>query len=173
MVALPAHALGLRVAGLVWELRVLAFVRDQVGGALSSAAVPHGGLGPPIPPLCRCAKCTTDLILRVWRAFHRCKGVVLQARRVFHRECRHSLSSMAGLSPLCTHRVDRPGAWFGRRSGIKEESSALGRHGGQPRSLPSQARGRTNHRSPMPSFPSQAGRRAVSACSCHAFCKTS
>jgi hypothetical protein len=144
MVTLPAFARGL-----------FGFVRDQVGGALSSAAVPRAGLGPATPPLCRCAECTTDLILRVWWAFHRCRDVILLVWRVFHRHCRHSLSSMAGLSPLSTHRVDRPGAWLGRRSGIKEESSALGRHGGQPRSRPSQAPGRTNHRSPMPSFPTQ------------------
>jgi hypothetical protein len=131
------------LAAFVRSLRV-AFVRDQVGGALSSAAVPRGGLGPLPPPLCRCAECTTDLILQGWWAFHRCTDVILLVWRVFHRHCRHSLSSMAGLSPLCTHRVDRPGAWFGRRSGIKEESSALGRHGGQPRSRPSQAPGRTN-----------------------------
>jgi hypothetical protein len=171
IVLLAAFVRSLRVA-FVRSLRV-AFVRDQVGGALSSAAVPRCGLGPRPPPLCRCAEYTIDLILRVWWAFHRCTDVILPVWRVFHRQCRHSLSGIAGLSPLCTHRVDRPGAWFGRRSGIKEESSALGRHGGQPRSRPSQAPGRTNHRSPMPSFPSQAGRRAVSACRCHAFCKTS
>jgi nucleoid-associated protein EbfC len=46
-------------------------VRDQVGGALSSAAVLRCGPGPLPPPLCRCAERTTDLILRAWRAFHR------------------------------------------------------------------------------------------------------
>jgi hypothetical protein len=42
----------------------LSVSRDQADGALSSAAVPRGGLWPPTPPLCRCAKCTADQILR-------------------------------------------------------------------------------------------------------------
>ena len=37
--------------------------RDQVGGALSSAAVLRGGLGPPTPPLCRYAEYTTSQLL--------------------------------------------------------------------------------------------------------------
>jgi hypothetical protein len=155
------------LAAFVRSLRV-AFVRDQVGGALSSAAVPRCGLGPLPPPLCRCAECTTDLILRVWWAFHRCTDVILPVWRVFHRQCRHSLSGIAGLTFARTHTAGCSGAWFGRRSGIKEELSALGRHGGQPRSRPSQAsgrtntvspnqaHGRTNHRSSMQSFPSHA-----------------
>jgi hypothetical protein len=35
-------------------------VRELADGVLSSAAVPHGGLWPPIPPLCRCAEYTID-----------------------------------------------------------------------------------------------------------------
>ena len=49
----------LRLVGTVLRLS-----RDQTGGALSSAAVPRVGLGPTTPPLCRCAKRATDLILR-------------------------------------------------------------------------------------------------------------
>jgi hypothetical protein len=41
--------------------------RDQVGGALSCAAVPRVGLGPTTPPLCRYAKHTTDLIQAWWQ----------------------------------------------------------------------------------------------------------
>jgi general secretion pathway protein H len=46
-------------------------VQEQVGGALSCAAVPRAGLGPATPPLCRCAECTTDLLLPTWRAIKR------------------------------------------------------------------------------------------------------
>jgi hypothetical protein len=105
-----------------------AFVRDQIGGALSYAAVLRGGLWPPTPPLCRYAERTADLILPAWWALY--------------RWFRHSRSSLAGLALLRAHTIRCPGAWFGRRSGIKEESSALGRHGGQPRSRPNQAPGR-------------------------------
>jgi hypothetical protein len=49
------------------------FVRDQADGVLSSAAVPHGGLWPPIPPLCRCAEYTADLILETYWAINRCR----------------------------------------------------------------------------------------------------
>jgi len=41
--------------------------RDQVGGALSCAAVPRVGLGPTTPPLCRCAEHATDLIQAWWQ----------------------------------------------------------------------------------------------------------
>jgi hypothetical protein len=41
--------------------------RDQVGGALSFAAVPRVGLGPTTPPLCRCAERITDLIQARWQ----------------------------------------------------------------------------------------------------------
>ena len=44
-----------------------------------------------------------------------------------------------GLQPLRANLVAGPGAWCGRRSGIKEESAAISRHGGQPRSCPRQA----------------------------------
>jgi hypothetical protein len=47
----------------------ITFVLDQVGGALSYAAVPRAGLGPATPPLCRYAECTTDLILPAWWAY--------------------------------------------------------------------------------------------------------
>ena len=46
-------------------------LRDQVGGALSCAAVLRGGLGLPTPHLCRYAKHATDLILARFRAFNR------------------------------------------------------------------------------------------------------
>jgi hypothetical protein len=46
-------------------------VRDRVGGAHSCAAVLRGGLGPPTPPLCRYAECTTDPILPAWKMFKR------------------------------------------------------------------------------------------------------
>jgi hypothetical protein len=52
-------------------LAAFAFVWEQIGGALSSAAVPRVGLGPTTPPLCRYAKCTADLILPAWRVLHR------------------------------------------------------------------------------------------------------
>jgi hypothetical protein len=141
VVRLAGSARGLWVGAVVWDLLV-ALVRDQVGGALSCAAVPRGGLGPPTPPLCRYAECTTDLISHRWREFHRWG--------------RHYFSSMAGSPPLLIHRARGPGAWLGRRSGIKEECSATSRHGGQPRSRPSQAPGRSKPWSLIPSIPSQA-----------------
>jgi hypothetical protein len=61
-------------------VRALSYAsRDQVDGALSSAAVPRGGLWPPTPPLCRCAKCTVDLILQAWLAFDRRTSAMLAA----------------------------------------------------------------------------------------------
>ncbi len=51
------QAESLRPQGL-WALAS----QDQAGGVLSSAAVPRGGLGPPTPPLCRCAERTTGLV---------------------------------------------------------------------------------------------------------------
>ncbi len=39
------------------------FVREQVGGVLSYAAVPRAGLGPATPPLCRYAEYTIDPLL--------------------------------------------------------------------------------------------------------------
>jgi hypothetical protein len=68
-----------------------AFALDQAGGALSYAAVLRVGLWPTTPPLCRYAKCATDLILRAWRALD--------------RQCRHALSSVAGLAPTLTHPI--------------------------------------------------------------------
>jgi hypothetical protein len=139
------------VVSLVASLRGLrgwAFVRDQVGGALSSAAVPRVCLGQTAPPLCRCAKCTTALILAVWLVLHGCRVLVLETWWAFHRRCRYHRSGTAGIASTQTHTAGCPGAWLGRRSGIKEESSALGRNGGQPRSRPSQAHGRANHRGP-------------------------
>jgi hypothetical protein len=53
------------------------------------------------------------------------------------------MAGLRGVSCSQTHPTVCPGAWFGRRSGIKEELSAISRHGGQPRSRPSQASGRT------------------------------
>jgi hypothetical protein len=38
-------------------------VRELAGGVLSSAAVLRGGLGPPTPPLCRCAEYTACQLL--------------------------------------------------------------------------------------------------------------
>ncbi len=46
------------------------FVREQVCGVLSYAAVPRGGLGPPTPPLCRYDEYTADLLLRQWQVVH-------------------------------------------------------------------------------------------------------
>ena len=43
--------------------RYFSFVREQVGGVLSYAAVPRAGLGPATPPLCRYAEYTADLLL--------------------------------------------------------------------------------------------------------------
>jgi hypothetical protein len=150
VMSLAAFVLGLRGRAFVPDLRHRAFVRDQVGGALSSAAVPSVCLGQTAPPLCRCAKCTTDLILRVWWAFYRCTGLTLAVLWAFHRWCRYCLFCIAGIASAQTRTAGCPCAWLGRRSGIKEEPSALGRHGGQPRSRPSQAHGRTNHSSPLP-----------------------
>jgi hypothetical protein len=137
-----AFVRGLPVDAFVRGLLVSAFVRDQVGGALSYAAVPRGGLGPPTPPLCRYAECTADLILQGWRMHQRYRDGVLAAWRVFHH-CSTAATSLARLTRMRINTTRCPGAWFGRRSGIKEESAALGRHGGQPRSRPSQAPGRT------------------------------
>jgi general secretion pathway protein H len=52
-------------------LATLRFVREQVGGALSYAAVPRVGLGPTTPPLCRYAESTTDPLLPTLRAINR------------------------------------------------------------------------------------------------------
>jgi hypothetical protein len=95
-------------------------VREQVGGVLSSAAVPRGGLWPPTPPLCRCAEYTADQLLRPWWAINRCAQTLVGG-----------LGGGGG------------GGGCVRRSGIKEESLALGQHGGQPRSRTHQAPGRT------------------------------
>jgi hypothetical protein len=86
----------------------LTFVQDQADGALSSAAVLRVGLGPTTPPLCRCAKCTADLILPVWSALY--------------RQFKHCLCSTACLSPQRTHPTRCPGAWCVRRSGIKGDT---------------------------------------------------
>ena len=45
------------------DVSSFSFVREQVGGVLSYAAVPRAGLGPAIPPLCRYAEYTADLLL--------------------------------------------------------------------------------------------------------------
>jgi hypothetical protein len=68
-VRLAASAQSLHLVASVWGLRLLAFVRDQIGGALSYAAVPRCGLGP-LPPLCRYAECTADLIFQAWRVLY-------------------------------------------------------------------------------------------------------
>jgi hypothetical protein len=105
--------------------------RDQAGGALSSAAVPRGGLGPPAPPLCRCAERTTDLISkRRWLSNGRTPAV-------------SGAGKVADIQPPRTHHGRRPGAWGDWRSGIKEEAAALGRNGGQPRSQSPQVPGHT------------------------------
>jgi hypothetical protein len=44
-------------------LKIDILVRDLAGGVLSYAAVLRGGLGPPTPPLCRCAEYTADQLL--------------------------------------------------------------------------------------------------------------
>ncbi len=137
---------------------LFAFVRDQVGGVLSSAAVPRCGLGPLPPPLCRCAKYTADLNLLAWRVFCRYRDLIPPAWRVVHRDITVSTSTAClPLGPTHPHRC--PCAWFGRRSGIKEEQSAPGRRGGQPRSRPSQAHGRTHTPAAQgPVVQAQAGR---------------
>jgi hypothetical protein len=122
---------------------LVAFVRDQVGGALSYAAVPRVGLGPTPPPLCRYAECTTDLILQRGRVRQRLRDVVLPTWRGLLNCSKPAPANGMCIAPERPHHVRCPGAWFGRRSGIKEESSAISRHGGQPRSRPSQAPGRT------------------------------
>jgi hypothetical protein len=49
----------------------VSFVREPADGALSSAAVFRCGLGPLPPPLCRCAKCTTDRLSPTRQVHHR------------------------------------------------------------------------------------------------------
>jgi hypothetical protein len=66
----------------------LAFVQDQIGGALSSAAVLRVGLWPTAPPLCRYAKCAADLILQVWW--------------VLDCLCRHCVSGVMGCAAVST-----------------------------------------------------------------------
>ncbi|MFZ2737166.1 MAG: hypothetical protein WAY02_02910 [Burkholderiaceae bacterium] len=51
--------------------------------------------------------------------------------------------------------VGCPGVWGGRRSGIKEELTTRGRQGGQPRSCPPQAPGRTPVRNQHPYISTQ------------------
>jgi hypothetical protein len=55
--------------------------RDQVGGALSYAAVPRVGLGPTPPPLCRYAERTTDLIQTKKQIYNRCAPTMFAAPR--------------------------------------------------------------------------------------------
>ena len=88
----------------------------------------------PYPPLCRCAERTTDLILAAWRMFSRCALTISVT------------GNATGMHPLCALEVRCPGAWGEWRSGIKEESAALSRHGGQPRSQSPQVPGRTQTR---------------------------
>jgi hypothetical protein len=78
---------------------------------------------------------------------------ILQTWRIWRRNRPDCLPA----PPYCcaNHPVGCPDAWFGRRSGIKEKSSAISRHGGQPRSRPNQASGRTNTQSPMQGFRDQ------------------
>jgi hypothetical protein len=47
-----------------YKIRSECCVRKQAGGVLSYAAVPHGGLWPPIAPLSRYAEYTTDQLSR-------------------------------------------------------------------------------------------------------------
>jgi hypothetical protein len=58
-----------RAAGVLGDW--VSLVRELADGALSSAAVPRGGLGPLPPPLCRCAKCTIDQPLVTWQVRQR------------------------------------------------------------------------------------------------------
>jgi hypothetical protein len=81
-------------------------------------------------------------ILQTWRVWRSNRADCLPAWLICGASCCCANPTLLGC----------PGAWFGRRSGIKEEESALGRHGGQPRSRPSQASGRTNTLSPDAGF---------------------
>jgi hypothetical protein len=75
--------------------------RDQVGGALSYAAVPRGGLGPTPPPLCRYAERTTDLIHTTKQIFNRCAPTMFAAPRrtdVQTQWCRKFRNIVATLS---------------------------------------------------------------------------
>jgi hypothetical protein len=69
------------------------------------------------------------------RSWRRCGLSNASADTIFQR----SVCAPPHAHPLCC-----PGAWCVRRSGIKEEQSAIGRRGGQPRSRTHQAHGRTN-----------------------------
>ena len=116
-------------------------VRGTACGALSYAAVPRVGLGPTAPPLCRYAERTAGSALPAWWAI---RQVVrkLALRLVTALDLRIVLRLV--LRPVTS--VDSPGAWDAWRSGIKEESPALGRHGGQPRSQASQVPGQLQTR---------------------------
>ncbi len=81
------------------DVLVLIFVRELAGGALSYAAVLRGGLGPPTPPLCRCAEYTACQLSQTWWAIN--------------------------CSPL-TYLVRSLGTWCEQRSGIKEEPAGRG-----------------------------------------------
>jgi hypothetical protein len=52
---------------------------------------------------------------------------------------------MAGIRTQSGRHIHCPVAWYKWRSDIKEESLALGQHGGQSRSYLYQATGRTQH----------------------------
>jgi hypothetical protein len=70
-------------------LVIMRSVREQVGGVLSYAAVPHGGLGPPIPPLCRYAEYTVDLLSPTWRVLLRHYQTCSQLWRLVWTAQRH------------------------------------------------------------------------------------
>jgi hypothetical protein len=78
---------------------------------------------------------------------YRIRSAVYSAPRLSPLRLRAAASS---LMPPRTYRIHRPGAWCVRRSGIKEEESAIGRHGGQPRSRTHQVPGRTQTLVPNP-----------------------
>jgi hypothetical protein len=90
--------------------------RDQVGGALSYAAVPRVGLGPTPPPLCRYAERTTDLIQATKQIFNRCAPTMFAAPRrtdVQTQRCR----KFRNIVPTLSTQLDRDcGQEFGMRS---------------------------------------------------------
>jgi hypothetical protein len=148
VVNLAAFARGLW-GGAVRGVREWAVVRDQVGGALSSAAVPRVCLGQTALPLCRCAKCITDLILRVWWA---CLLTRIDLKRrastlqEFDRAPYPTITQPWHL--VCTAQRHKGG---GRRPGDSRgavHTKCQGEH--------SQVHGRTTPQRQKPSIPNQA-----------------
>jgi hypothetical protein len=108
---------------LVLPVTCLGFVRELAGGALSSAAVPRCGLGPLPPPLCRCAKCTTDQLFPAWQVHH-CSAPSRTLQRHHRTTPNHKLQRHHRITPnhtrsqswrlVCTAQRHKGG---GRRPG--------------------------------------------------------